>query len=106
MSLLSTSPESQTPAVDLYVEQLKQAQVVLQRELLKARKAMEISANRHRRPAPVLFPGAKVWLLRRNISTIRPSSKLDVRRLGPFNIIGQVGTSSFRLDLDTSGVSH
>ena len=63
---------------------------------------MEVSANRRRRPAPQLLPGAKVWLLRRNISTIRPSSKLDVRRLGPFQILGQVGTSSFRLDLPSS----
>ena len=62
------SPESQTPAADSYVKQLKQAQVVLQWELLKARKAMEVSANRRRRPAPILLPGAKVWLLRWNIS--------------------------------------
>ena len=67
---------------------------------------MEISSNRRRRPAPVLFPSAKVWLLRRNISTIRPSSELDVRRLGPFNIIGQVGTSFFRLDLPSSMHIH
>ena len=67
---------------------------------------MEVSANRRRRPAPVLLLGAKVWLLRRNISTIRPSSKLDVRRLGPFTIIGKVGTSSFRLDLPSSMNTH
>ena len=66
---------------------------------------MEISTNRRRRPAPVLFPGTKVWLLY-DISTIRPSSKLDVRRLGPFTIIGQVGTSSFRLDLPSSMNIH
>ena len=99
MSLLPTDPDSTTPAADSYVKQLQQAQVVLQRELLKARKAMEISANRRRRPAPTLLPGAQVWLLRRNIKTIRPSSKLDVRRLGPYSVIGPVGTSSYRLDL-------
>ena len=99
MSLLPAHPNSQTPAADSYVLQLQQAQVVLQRELLKARKAMEKSANRRRRQAPTLLPGAKVWLLRRHIQTIRPSSKLDVRRLGPFSVIGPVGTSSYRLDL-------
>ena len=67
---------------------------------------MEISANRRRRPVPILFPGARVWLLRRNISTIRPFSKLDVRRLGPFNIIAQVGTSSFQLDVSSSMNIH
>ena len=37
---------------------------------------------------------------------MRPSSKLDVRQLGPFGIIGQVGTSSFRLDLPPSMHIH
>ena len=60
---------------------------------------MEVSANRRRRPTPTLLPGAKVWLLSSNIRTIRPSPKLDVRCLGPFTVIGPVGTSSFRLDL-------
>ena len=67
---------------------------------------MELSANRRRRPAPNLIPGQKVWLLRRNISTTRPSSKLDVRRLGPFPIIGQIGTSSYRLQLPPSMHVH
>ena len=60
---------------------------------------MEISANRHRRLAPDLVPGQKVWLLRRNVTTTRPSSKLDVRRLGPYAVVGQVGSSAYRLDL-------
>ena len=106
MSLLPTSPLSSTPAADSYVTRLKEAQVVLQRELLKARKAMEISANRRRRPAPHLVPGQLVWLLRRNISTTRPSSKLDVRRLGPFPVIGQVGSSAYRLTLPPSMHIH
>ena len=80
--------------------------VVLQPELLKARKAMEKSANRRRRPDPTLLPGAKVWLLRCNIGTIRPSSKLDVRRLGTFSVIGPVGTSSYRLDLPRAMQIH
>ena len=45
-----------------------------------------------------LVPGQKVWLLRRNISTTRPSSKLDVRRLGPFAIIGPVGSIAYKLN--------
>ena len=106
MSLLPTSPESNTPAADAYVRRLREAQVTLQRELLKARKAMELSANRRRRPAPDLLPGQKVWLLRRHVSTTRPSSKLDVRRLGPFAVIGPIGKSAFRLDLPPSMKIH
>ena len=52
------------------------------------------------------LPIQKVWLLQRNISTTRPSAKLNIRRLGPFAIIGQVGTSSFRLDLPPSMHIH
>ena len=60
MSLLSPSPDSPTPAADSYVLRLRETQVTLQRELLKARKAMELSANRRRRPALDLVPGQKV----------------------------------------------
>ena len=57
MSLLPPSPSPITPAADSYVQRLREAQEIMQRELLKARKAMEISANRRRRPAPILIPG-------------------------------------------------
>ena len=43
--------------------------------------------------------GQKVWLLRRHVATTRPSSKLDVRRLGPFDILEQIGNSAYRLGL-------
>ena len=67
---------------------------------------MELSANRRRRPAPNLVPGQKVWLLRRHVSTTRPSSELDVRRLGPFAIIEKVGFFAFRLELPPSMKIH
>ena len=106
MSLLPPSPSSSTPATDSYVQMLREAQKILQVELLKARKAMEVSANPRRRPAPNLIPGQQVWLLRRHIKTTRPSSKLHVRRLGPYAVIGQVGTSAYRLALPASMHIH
>ena len=102
MTLLPLAPDSLTPAADSYVRQLREAQEILQRELRKSRKAVEVSTNRRRRPAPPLVIGQKVWLPQRHINTTRPSSKLDVRRLGPFPIIGQVGSSSYRLGLPSS----
>ena len=106
MSLLPPSPNSTTPAADLYVQRLREAQVILQQEILKARKAMELSANRRLRPAPDLVLGQKVWLLRRHISTTHPSSKLDVRRLGPYPIIGPIGRSAYKLLLTLSMKIH
>lgn len=106
MSLLPTSPDSPTPAADSYVQRLYEACKILEVELLKARNAMEVSANRRRQPAPDFLLGKKEWLLRRYISTTNPSSKLHVRRLGPFAIIGQVGSSAFHLDLPPSMHIH
>ena len=106
MSLLPTNLDSQTLAADSYVLRLREAQVVLQRDLLKTRKAMEISANRRRRRAPDLVPGQKVWLLRKHVVTRRPSRKLDVRRLGPYEIVEAVGRSAFRLKLPPSMQIH
>ena len=57
MSLLPPSPSSRTPAADSYVQRLREAREILQVDLLKAHKAMEVSANRRRRPAPNLIPG-------------------------------------------------
>ena len=67
---------------------------------------METSANRKRRSAPIFSPGQKVWLSRRHVGSTRPSSKLDVRRLGPFPVLGQIGTSSYRLELPASVKLH
>ena len=67
---------------------------------------MEISANRRRRTAPDLVSGQKVWLLRKHVVTRRPSRKLDVRRLGPYEIMEAVGRSAFRLQLPPSMQVH
>ena len=67
---------------------------------------MELSANRRRRPALDLVPGQKVWLLRRHIITRRPSRKLDVRRLGPYEILESVGKFAYRLQLPPSMQVH
>ena len=106
MSLLSPSPDSRTPAADSYVHQLREVQDILQRGLKKSKEAMERPANQRCRAAPNLVVGQKVWLLRRHIHTTRPSGKLDVRRLGPFPILVQIGPSAFRLDLPSAIKIH
>ena len=41
----------------------------------------------------------RVWLLRRNVKTTRPSDKLDYQRLSPFIISNQINDVAFHLDL-------
>ena len=55
--------------------------------------------NQHHLPAPEFSPGDKVWLLRRNIKTTRPSDKLDYKKIGPYKIIEKRGKSSYLLKL-------
>ena len=50
--------------------------------------------------------GDKVWLSSLNISTQRPSKKLDWKRLGPFTVIERIGTQAYRLQLPASMKVH
>jgi hypothetical protein len=52
--------------------------------------------------APKFAPGDLVWLERKHIHTIRPCSKLDATKLGPFPIMEAVETRAFRLKLPKS----
>jgi hypothetical protein len=55
--------------------------------------------NTKRSMEPTLKKGDKVYLLRRNINTKRPSDKLDHKKLGPFKISEVVGPVNYRLEL-------
>jgi hypothetical protein len=52
--------------------------------------------------APDLKKGEKVYLLRRNIKTKRPSQKLDHQKIGPFTIEEKLGPVNYRLRLPRS----
>jgi hypothetical protein len=66
--------------------------------LEKARQAMKKKEDRNRREVDVKV-GDMVWLSTRNVTTTRPSKKLDYRKMGPFKVIGQVNPVTFKLDL-------
>ena len=81
------------------LEQLKAIQEDLRFHITSAQESQKHYYNQHRQPQPNFQPGDKVWLLRKHIKTIRPSDKLDVVRLGPYDIIEAVNSRSYRLDL-------
>ncbi|RAL58494.1 hypothetical protein DID88_005198 [Monilinia fructigena] len=87
------------------VEQLKdlQEQLALDLRFISSRTAAYY--NTKRSMEPTLKEGDKVYLLRRNIETKRPSNKLDHRKLGPFKIDKVIGTVNYRLKLpDTMNI--
>jgi transposase InsO family protein len=50
--------------------------------------------------------GDKVWLLLTNISSKRPSKKLDNRKGGPFTIMEKISSHAYRLDLPKTMKVH
>jgi hypothetical protein len=48
---------------------------------------------------PTLKKGDKVYLLRKNVATKRPSDKLDHKKLRPFEITEVKGPVNYRLKL-------
>ena len=55
--------------------------------------------NQHRTGVPMLKEGDKVYLLRKNIETTRPSKKLDHVKIGPFRIIRKIKDTNYELKL-------
>ena len=71
----------------------------LRTEMGRAQAIQAENSNRRRTPAPIFRAGDRVWLDARNITTCRPSKKLDHRRLGPYEVIEAVGPNAARLRL-------
>ena len=59
----------------------------------------EEQANKSRTPAPNYKVGDLVYVDARNMSTDRPTKKLDFKNLGPYLVKKQCGPSAYRLDL-------
>ena len=60
--------------------------------LVAAQDSQSKQADKHRKDITYAV-GDKVWLSTRNITTDRPSKKLDHKMLGPFKVIGNKGVS-------------
>jgi hypothetical protein len=63
---------------------------------------MAIYYDKKHGSAPDLKRGEKVYLLRRNIKTKRPSQKLDHQKIGPFTIEEKLGPVNYKLRLPKS----
>src|SRR5690349_2319368 len=55
--------------------------------------------NKKHSIGPILKEGDRVYLLRKNIITKQPSSKLDYKKLGPFKIAKVKGKTNYKLAL-------
>ena len=62
--------------------------------------------DRKKVEGPTLSRGDRVYLLRRNLKTKRPSEKLSHVRIGPFKIIDKIGEVNFKLELPRTMKQH
>jgi hypothetical protein len=91
--------EEVVPSVENHLRTINTIQEELKDTLTKALESQEEFANRRREEAPTLVPGDLVWLDSRNISSSRPSKKLDYKRLGPFEVVRSINPVAFELKL-------
>ncbi|KAG9192563.1 hypothetical protein G6011_11297 [Alternaria panax] len=57
------------------------------------------AANKQRIEGPTFKKGDKVFLSRQNLKTKRPSKKLDNLRVGPFEVLEEMGKVNYKLQL-------
>jgi hypothetical protein len=81
------------------VERLQSMHLQLQSDLQEASNLTKRYYDRKVKEGPAYKIGDQVWLLRRNIVTQRPSSKLDHKKMGPFRIVAQLNPVAYKLDL-------
>ena len=78
----------------------------LQKDLQFLSNRSAIYHNRKRSKGPNISEGDRVYLLRRNFKTNRPSDKLDYTKLGPFLVKERKGDVNYVLDLPQPTRKH
>jgi hypothetical protein len=89
-----------------WTQEAKETQEQLQLDLKFQQIQMAKYYDKKRSSAPILKKGGKVFLLRRNIKTKRPSDKLDHQKIGPFEVMEKIGNNHYRLDLPSKMRIH
>jgi hypothetical protein len=90
---------SQVPAAEEFLSNITVVQETLANNIRRAKEIQKNYYDHHTREAPVYKAGDWVWLLRRNITTSCPSSKLDFKQLGSFCVDLPLGNDVYCLVL-------
>ena len=97
---LRVTNENKSPSAESYVETLRKVHIAMQEDLKLAQENYKKYYDRRVQKQPNYEIGQRVWLLRKNVSTTRPSSKLDFKRLGPYKILNIIGQAKLAVKLD------
>ena len=77
----------------------------LQAEIFWAQHRQQEYADGRRQPARIFKVGDKVWFNAQNVTTQRPSRKLDHGHIGPYEIIKVISPYAYKLQFPAS-VKH
>jgi transposase InsO family protein len=108
MALMGYQPEILKPALEstevvpiaeAKAKQMKAIHEQLTLDITFLNDRMSHYYNTKRIEGPILKEGDKVYLLRRNIKTTRPSDKLDHKKLGPYLILEKRNAVTYKLQL-------
>ena len=87
------------PTAEERVDKIKRIHDSLKDDALFIQEMMKKYYDKKRSHPPPLEKGEKVWLLRRNIKSRRPNSKLDHVKIGPYEIEEIISPVNYRLKL-------
>ena len=97
--------KSAVPAASSFLNRLQQVWKAIMDNILASQARMIRFANGKRKPVAYKL-GDMVWLNRRNLTTRRPSQKLDSVRIGPFEITKVINRNSVQLKLPPRSRIH
>jgi hypothetical protein len=95
----SNTLQEQNKAGNSFAEKMEDILKALHTHLKSAQVQQEESASANRSPAPAYRVGDMVFLSTRNITTARPSKKLDSKFIGECKIIEIINSHAYKLEL-------
>jgi hypothetical protein len=98
--------ETKVESVEDFVTRIQEVRDEAKAALGHAAEQMAKYFDRSRSSAPDIKVGDQVWLDARNLTTKRPSKKLDHRRLGPYKVIQKISSHVYKLQLPKTMKIH
>jgi transposase InsO family protein len=95
-----------TPKALKTADEIRAIHEELRTNLTKARERQAKNYNKTRIEGPTFQEGDMVFLVRKNIKTKRPSSKLDFKKLGPFRVEKVISDVNYKLELPDKSRIH
>ena len=105
-TLLPKGIQPKAQKAEIMTQEMGRIHQELQKDLQFLSSRSAIYYNRKRLRGPDISEGDRVYLLRRNFKTNRPSDKLDYTKLGPFLVKERRGDVNYVLDLPEPTKKH